>query len=104
MGEKRKATNETENTFDPNSEFAFRLLNPEHVEIDDRTTDQIYADDLEQSRVETYHIETNRGVASILHMSELLIGNQDSAIDTYRNVLEQTRNLDETTAPDLIVM
>ena len=103
MGEKIKQ-NEVDHKFNPNNEFAFRLLNPEHVEIDDRTTDQIYEDDLAQSRVETYEIETNRGVASILHMSELLIGNQDSAIDTYRNVLEQTRNLDEQTAPDLIVM
>ncbi|MEI6249173.1 MAG: hypothetical protein WCP00_01055 [bacterium] len=104
MGEKLKQNTKIEIAFDPNTEFAFRLLNPDTVELDDRTTDEIYQEDLERSRVETYEIDTKRGRASVLHMSELLIGNQDSAIDTYRNVLEQTSNLDEDTYPDLIVM
>jgi len=104
MGEKLKQNTKIEIAFDPNTEFAFRLLNPNTVELDNRTTDEIYQEDLERSRVETYEIDTKRGRASVLHMSELLIGNQDSAIDTYRNVLEQTSNLDEDTYPDLIVM
>ena len=104
MAEKLKQNTKIEIAFDPNTEFAFRLLNPDTVELDDRTTDEIYQEDLERSRVETYEIDTKRGRASVLHMSELLIGNQDSAIDTYRNVLEQTSNLDEDTYPDLIVM
>jgi hypothetical protein len=104
MGEKLKQNTKIEIAFDPNTEFAFRLLNPDTVELDNRTTDEIYQEDLERSRVETYEIDTKRGRASVLHMSELLIGNQDSAIDTYRNVLEQTSNLDEDTYPDLIVM
>lgn len=104
MGEKEKLNIQNENTFDPNTEFAFRLLNPETVEIDERTTEEIYEDDLNFSKVETFTINTKRGTASVMHMAELLIGNQDSAIDTYRNVLKQAANLPKETAPDVIVI
>ena len=62
MGEKQKQIPQNENNFDPNTEFAFRLLNPDTVELDDRTTDEIYEEDLEKSRVETFEINTRRGI------------------------------------------
>ena len=48
MGEKLKQNTKIEIAFDPNTEFAFRLLNPDTVELDDRTTDEIYQEDLER--------------------------------------------------------
>jgi len=105
MGEKKTNKSKVHDgePLDPNSQMAYSLLNyvddislPSLTELYDRNHDE--------ARMDSIEVKTKKDSYSILHMAELLVGNQDSAIDTYLGILEKVAALPEEMKPDTIVL
>lgn len=85
----------------PNTAIAAELLLQPAEETPDDLLG-IYADNARP--IDAYHFETDKPAINVLHMSELLIGHQDSAIDFYVNTVKQIGELPEDMRPDLAVV
>lgn len=86
---------------DPNSVVAAELLLQPAAE---RATDLRSIYETNDNTVESVEFDTKRPAVNVLHMSELLIGNQDSAVDFYENTIEQIAALPEDMRPDIAVV
>lgn len=90
-----------EQEVDPNVGIAAELLTrPGGTEVEDLHS--IYA--ANERPIDTVEVTTERPAVSILHMSELLLGHQDSAVDFYERAVEQVAHLPEDMRPDVAVV
>ncbi len=92
---------EEEVVVDPNIEIAAGLLT-EPVGSPPDNLRAIYA--ANERPVDTLEFSTDRPAVSILHMSELLLGHQDSAVDFYEKTVEQVAGLPANMKPDFAVV
>lgn len=83
-------------------EIAYRMLQGRPATADSLL--DLYAEHEEKTAVDTYEIETHRPAVNVLYMSELLIGNQNSAVDFYLDTIDRVKNLPEEMKPDAIVL
>lgn len=83
-------------------EIAYRMLQARPVE--EHGLQDLYDNHRDNTQVDTYKLETKRNSDRILYMSELLIGNQNSAIDFYLETLDKIKNLPGEMKPDAIVL
>lgn len=64
----------------------------------------IYASDRSANQIANVEVKTGRPSASVLYMSELLIGHKDSAVDFFYDTIDRVKNLPTDMKPDVIVM
>jgi hypothetical protein len=83
-------------------EIAYQLLRAPHATTGN--LQELYSNHDEKSHVDIVEYDTERPAANVLYMSELLIGNQNSAVDFYLDTIERVKNLPEEMKPDLIVL
>jgi hypothetical protein len=86
---------------DPNVEIAASLLTQPVGSPPDNLR-AIYA--ANEKTIDTVNIVVDRSAVSVLHMSELLLGHQDSAVDFYEKTVEQVANLPADMKPDFAVV
>jgi hypothetical protein len=63
-----------------------------------------YLRNAQETAVSQVEFKTKKPEVSVLYMSELLLGNQNSATDFYINTMNQISQLPETMKPDVIVL
>lgn len=86
---------------DPNTEYAAELLLQPVSEIPNDLLDIYRAN---EEPIDTYTLRTNKPSVNVLHMSELLIGHQDSAVDFYHNMIDVISCLPKAERPDVAVV
>jgi hypothetical protein len=82
--------------------IAYRLLRAPHATPG--SLQELYTKHDADSHVDTVEFETGRPSVNVLYLSELLIGNQNSAVDFYLDTIDRVKNLPEDMKPDLVVL
>jgi len=84
-----------------NAEFAADLLT---FDNQDEPTSLVEIYENNSNPVDVVEMATGRPAASVLYMSELLIGHQDAAVDFYVDTVERVAGLPKDMQPDVAVL
>jgi hypothetical protein len=71
---------------------------------DDTSLSSLYQAYDTEHTIAKHELEIDRPAVNLLYMSELLIGNQDSAVDFYANTINRIATLPEAMQPDAVVL
>lgn len=89
---------------DPNIAIAAELLHAPEEAAAPTDLLQMYAANNTENEINHVEMRTGRDQASILYLSELLIGHKDSAVDFFYDTIDRVKNLPADMKPDVVVM
>lgn len=93
------------NTINKNEALAHQYMHREATtDAELQTLDDIYTRSAESNAIAVERFNVNKPVVKALYMSELLLGNKDSAYDFYLDTIDRLKELPETEKPDLVVL
>ncbi len=99
---KKASKNEAETIVNPNTQIAAELLTHLNDSLESRGILDIY--EKNDTKVETLRFDINEPSARVLHMSELLLGHQDSAVDFYINTIDKIAGMPKELQPHIVVL